>query len=476
MSAARVLYFREIGKERADEFYSKGYKRRYFFPHRAYYLPKCGPDGFKLARRMCAECELNGMWEIVIYADQQVINEFPQDLFFDNDLIWHQQQFGRVGQIASANLVVRENSLYSMVHISDLVQRISRRREFKTRIENRFKGWNQMLLNSILNFALENNLNPVYSAASELAIQNTDPARTVARELFERVYDMNVEQLFKASKTNGWWSIDVVENQHRIVRPVVKEEQISFEKMISLCHDIERGFGHTDVDATFAKFAHGTSEKNLKEMLAIEKEMGVQATYNVLGLFLPEVKQRIEEDGHCLAFHSYDHWVDKEEKFSDRLLQFLKLQRKGTSTRHNGLGQLDRCRQIDFQIKGYRPPQSKITPELTDGNLAFHNFEWLASSEYSLGMRVPELRNRIVKIPILFDDFEMYKSKMQYEDWEEKAIESIKQSEFVSFSLHDCYGHLWLPYYRGFLEKIMRLGELKTLNEVASNMILSNAI
>ena len=40
---------------------------------------------------------------------------------------------------------------------------------------------------------------------------------------------------------------------------------------------------------------------------------------------------------------------------------------------------------IDYRIKGYRPAQSRITAELTDANLAFHNFEWLASSRYSLG-------------------------------------------------------------------------------------------
>ena len=50
----------------------------------------------------------------------------------------------------------------------------------------------------------------------------------------------------------------------------------------------------------------------------------------------------------------------------------------------------------------------RITAELTDENLCFHNFEWLASSAYSFGFAEPRLQNRIVKIPIHFDDFPMY--------------------------------------------------------------------
>lgn len=146
MNAARLSQFREIARDRADEFFYRGYKRRLFFPHRIYYLPKCGPDGFKLANSMCGDCELDQLWETVIYATPPLIHGFPEEFFFDDDLIWHQQQFGKIGQIATANLVVDGDRCYSMVHISDLVQRISRRREYKTRIENRFKGWNHMLL------------------------------------------------------------------------------------------------------------------------------------------------------------------------------------------------------------------------------------------------------------------------------------------------------------------------------------------
>lgn len=72
----------------------------------------------------------------VRFSKRAVFDEFPEELFFDNDIVWHQQQLGKIGQVSTSNLTLDGNDLYSMVHVSDLVQRISRRREFKTRIEN----------------------------------------------------------------------------------------------------------------------------------------------------------------------------------------------------------------------------------------------------------------------------------------------------------------------------------------------------
>lgn len=487
--------FREISKERVEEFFQKGYKKRDFLPHRIYYLPKCGPDSFKLVHRMCGKSAANKHWEVVLYATSPLIDEIPEELFFDNDLIWHQQQFGKTGHIAFACLVIKEGNLYGLNYISDPVQRISRRREYKTRIENRFKGWPHMLLNSIMNFAIENNIKKIYSPTSELAIENTDPKRNVKRELFERVYDRAVNKYFLVKKEGKWWIIDVAKNTDNVIIPAKKQEMTEKGKTICLCHDIERGLGHIDVDPNFAELANKTSPNNLEAMLIIEKEMNVKATYNVLGCFFNEVRERIEKDGHCIGFHSYDHkiytlWLYSKiyYKIVDIVLKFwpyskifykvvdLILRNTINRTHTKYIGQLAKCRQVDYRVKGYRAPQSKITPELSDENLCYHNFEWLASSARSLGMRLPKMENRIVKIPILFDDFKMYNNKMKYEDWEQKAIDRIKQNDFVAFCLHDCYAHYWLPYYKEFLDKIKGLGELKTLNEVANEVILGSSI
>ena len=78
-------------------------------------------------------------------------------------------------------------------------------------------------------------------------------------------------------------------------------------------------------------------------------------------------------------------------------------------------------------------------------------------------------------MPILFDDFDMYKHGLSYDDWEQRAIETIRRNDFVAFSLHDCYAHFWLPRYESFLRKVSVLGTLKTLNEVANEAIFASA-
>ena len=254
-------YYREISTERFEEFFSKGYKERHFFPHRIYYAPKCGPDGLKLAQRMCEIRDPNKLWEVILFATSPVIDEFPEELFFDNDVVWHQQQFGKIGQISTSNLALDGNNLYSMVHISDLVQRISRRREYKTRIENRFKGWPYMLYNSIMNFAIEKNVERVYSPTSDFALKHTDPKRSVQEELFERVYDRTLNKQYRTTREGKWWVIHVAENRDKIVIPKKKREKNRKERTICLCHDIERGLGHTNVDPDFAEFAGKTSPK-----------------------------------------------------------------------------------------------------------------------------------------------------------------------------------------------------------------------
>ena len=449
-----------ITPDRCDEFVRKGYRQRWFFPHTVRYLPKCGPDGFKIARWMCGEVSPDQLWELVLHAAPSIAGQFPSGLFFDDDIVWHQQQFGRSGQIATANLVVRGAELYTMVHISDLVQRISRRRSLKTRVENRFKGWNHMLLNGILNFAAGMRMERIYVANSDWALRHTDPDRNVGPEMFRRVYDRNVDELFEVKSSPPWWSIDVSRNANRLVVPEPGEEDIADEKKICVCHDVEKGIGHIDSDPDFASRADAIALDNLDRMISIERQLGVRATYSVVGKLVPELRGRIEEDGHCLAFHSYDHRIGSSNG----------------AVPTDGVDQLGRCRRVDYRLKGYRTPQSQITAELTDENLCFHNFEWLASSTLSLGFDEPRLQNRIAKIPIHFDDFSMYRDGQAYDAWETEAIATIENNQFVAFGLHDCYGEFWLPRYAEFLEKIRRLGRLMTMNQVADEVFLRNAL
>ncbi len=449
-SDKRISFYRELPSDRIEEFYSKGFKKRHFFPHKIFYLPKPGPDGYKIASKIFGKVNPADMIEVVIYAVNPVLDEFPEGLFFDDDLVWHQQQYGMKGHIALASNWICDGNLFSLIHFSDIYQRISRRREYKTRIENRFKGWPVMLLNSILNFALEKQLENVFTPTSELALEHTDKKKNIKKDLFERIYDLSVNRYYKAEKTGGWWKININDNREKIVIPEKKQEALKKEKTICLAHDFERGFGHIGVDSELVEAANKNYKLYLTEMLYIEKDFNLPVTYNIVGCMLNEVMEQISSDGHCIAFHSFDHNLNNP--------------------------QLYKCKEVDYRIKGYRTPQSKITSELTIDNLLFNNFEWLASSVYSLKITQPKLEKGIVNIPIMFDDYSMYKDKVSYQDWENKAIQVIKENDFVAFCLHDCYAQYWLPHYKNFLNKIRSMGKFKTLNQVSEEEILSGSL
>src|SRR5205823_1361634 len=238
--------------------------------------------------------------------------------------------------------------------------------------------------------------------------------------------------------------IDVTDIADRLLVAEEYTEPIPEEKTICLCHDIERGLGHVGLDPDFVRLADRTSPASLEGMLAAERAASVRATYNVVGVLLNEVRARIEADRHCIAFHSYDHRIDDAGEGRP--------------------SQLQRCRSVDYRIKGYRAPRSRITAELTDANLCMHNFEWLASSAKSLGILQPEMQNRLVRVPILFDDFPLFQRRMSYAEWEQTALERIENNHFVAFGLHDCYAPHWLPHYPDFLRRRRGLGALRTIN------------
>jgi hypothetical protein len=472
--AAAVSRFRHFSEDRRQEFVARGLPARHFFAHRSYYLPKCGPDAVYLAQKMCGCRELDGHVEVLIFADPSELEQLPGEIFFDDDLIWHRQQFGKTGHVAFAYLFIDGENLYGLNYVSDLVQRISRRREYATRVEKRFQGWRHMLLNSILNFAVERGLRTIYSPTSELVMANTDKSRSVKSALFDRVYDRTVTERFAAAKADGWWVIDVKRNRDRLVRPQRCEEVMPRGRTVCICHDIERGSGHAGVDNERMKIADRIGPEALSAMIRFEKATGIKATYNVLGCFFNEVREEIESNGHCLAFHSYDHAIRKYWRYSRHYWRFRQLFTPSTENARYS-DQLYRCRLVDRRVRGFRPPQSRITPEWDDVNLVYRNFEWCATSSRKLA-DVPVMQNHLAKIPILLDDFPLYKSGMQFHDWEKRIVNEIGGRDFVAFGLHDCYADLWLPHYLAFLEKISRLGTLKTLDTVADETILGSAM
>jgi len=398
---------------------------------------------------MLGEHEPGRHWQVLFYADRELVERFPRELFFDSDVLWHQQHFGRPGQVASASLVVEPGLIHTMVHQSDLVQRIGRVREHKTQVENRFRGWPWMLANGVLALALERGIGTVRMPTSELAMRHTDPSRSVEPYMFERVYDRPPAELPGAARRGDWWEIDVRAAAAAVVEPVARSEPLAEERTVCVTHDLERGLGHRAEDPGLAREADAMGGERLAAMLALEAGAGARVTYNVVGQILPEVREPIESGGHALAFHSFDHSLDGD--------------------------QLRRCREVDYRLKGYRLPRSQRTPETTDEQLALHNFEWLASSASSLGVDSPQMLNRLVRLPVALDDFALYTGELTYERWEAGLLDRVEQAPFTAFGLHDCYAHLWLTRYAELLEKLRSRAQLRTLDEVSAEIVMSAA-
>ncbi len=281
-------------------------------------------------------------------------------------------------------------------------------------------------------------------------MQHTDRKREVKPDLFERIYDRAVTNHFQARSLPRWWSVHPRRNRRRVLSPEIRRERRLLPRTICICHDIERGLGHRDTDPDFALQAERDSPGALTAMLAIERSARLSTTYCVVGSFMSEVRGAVEADGHCLAFHSFDHDLGRE--------------------------QLGRCREVDYRVKGYRAPRSQFTEELTDERLCWHNFEWFASSQSALGFNRPRLHHRLVKIPIYLDDSELHRGKFSFDQWAARVLDLASRHDFLAIGLHDCYAAHWLPGYPHLLEELGRRAEFRTMDEVAADLYLAGGI
>jgi hypothetical protein len=306
-----------------------------------------------------------------------------------------------------------------------------------------------MLLNAVFGYAVERKLRRIHLPTADTALKNTDAKREPKMALFKRIYDDDVQRRFRARRRDGFWVVDVRDNLDRWVGARREEQPFDSTTTICICHDTEMELGHLTADPAFARIAADVSARNLEGILEAEARRSVRGTYAVVGRLMPEIRERIEQDGHEIAFHSWDHDLNRK--------------------------QLRLCRQFDYRIPGYRTPNSRITPELNDRELARRNFEWLASSCGSIHAQAPQVRAGLARIPVHFDDFSMYKHGVSWARWESDALGEIARRAVTTFGLHDCYAHFWLDHYDGFLAKLADIGRLCTIGEVADETFLRAA-
>ncbi|MBV9082460.1 MAG: hypothetical protein JOZ62_07295, partial [Acidobacteriaceae bacterium] len=362
--------------DRAD-FSRLGFPRREIFSHRVIAIPKQYPDSCVLLERRgvtSSEIASGKFYQLNLYA--QELGNLPEELFTNPEVNWHGQQLGQKGLIGAASLFVRNSAVIVIILQSDVCHQLFRhadlRRSCKSQVQDRFGRWYALLVNAVLEFCLLHHARVAYFPTAKEVMAGT--RKQMSGDLFTRIYDYAGTR-YVCSKvlrnTAEYWEVPVSPNADSIVRLRDAGNASPREdttKRIAIFHDIEE-----DVDTPVSKLE---CKENLAAMLEIEKRLGVTGTYDVLGTLLNSKREEISlsNPAHSIAFHSYDHDV--------------------AST-----NQLERCRTVDLQIKGYRPPRSVVTEELSDSNLAYLNFEWLASSVRSLGFSNCRLENGIVKIP-----------------------------------------------------------------------------
>lgn len=439
----------------ADAFAVLGLRRRECFAHDVLCIQKPYADTYlQLERRgVSPQDALSGRCsQLNLYALD--LDGLPDALFTDRAINWHQQQLGRTGLVAVAGLFERDGALFVTLLQSDLCQQLAKhaalKASCKSRVDNRFGRWAALLFNAVLDHARDAGVTTVYSpTAAQIRVgmrSAVDPA------LFERIYD-SITARYACRKVHigaaEYWEVVAADNAARIV-PLVPVKPAAAgarngngapRPTIALFHDIEENVD-TDVPAAACRAA-------LERMLELQAQRGLRATYSVLGALFPAKVSLIAGRGHSLAFHSHDHSLE-------------------------ALDQLPRVRRVDLQVRGYRPPRSQLTAELTDHALSYWNFDWLLCSPNGLGFRDVRLVNGLVKIPAHLDDFRMHTGDLDRDEWLRRMRTLLATEPFVGIGLHDCYAATWLDWYGDLLDELAATGELRTCDDIADATFLAS--
>lgn len=433
-----------------DAFVAKGFPRRAYFAHDVAWLTKHYPDTFvQLERRSVPEgvAARGQAYQLNLYARD--LAGFPNDLFSDPTINWHQQQLGRKGLVAAAGLYQNDGTLFVTLLQSDLCQQIFRhpalRRACKTRLENKFGAWGAILWNAVLDFALARGARALFSPTAAQILASIK--KPVQPALFHRVYDSPSDRYGCSIIHVGgaeYWAVPLSSVRDRVV-PLMSVSSLAPTSAgpptICLFHDIE-----ADVDTAVSR---RECRDNLARMLAVEARRGVRVTYTVLGTLFNDLRPMIVAHGHDLAFHTYDHVADR-------------------------LDQLPRVRELDLQVRGYRPARSVLTAELAEYRLSYFNFEWLLCSALTLGFAEPRIERGVAKLPVHLDDYLLHSGELDYPAWRARLRRLVVKRQYVAIGLHDCYARHWLDHYDDLLAELSEAGTLKTCDEIADDMFLAS--
>jgi hypothetical protein len=439
---------------RFGSFAARRMARRESFDHDVIVISKPYPDSQLLLERRGMqrhELERGRFCQLNLYTTQHY--NLPEELFLHPEINRYRQQLGRKGLIAAAGLWLNGSVATIVTLQSDLCQHLYRhpdlKKSCKSQVETHFKYWYAILFNAILDFCADSSISVLNSPTAHQVVAHT--AKEIRPDLFFRIYDYPRDHYHcskVAVRRAEYWEIPISANIDRLMRLAVRNietAQTDAQPKICIFHDIEE---NVDTDVSPSECAD-----NLARILEIEKSFGINTTYNILGLlFSTKYPEIISSNGaHSIGFHSFNHNIADVE-------------------------QLARCRHVDLRVRGYRPPRSLMTAELTDYDLTFFNFEWLANGVRSPTQIGCELQNGLVKIPIHRDDYLLFTGAVGYEQWERGVLDAAQGKALFGIGLHDCYGGKWLRFYAALLDKLAATGTFAGADEICDQMFLMHPV
>lgn len=483
-----IRRYHEITEERKPEFVARGYKGRHFFPHRCYVLPRALPEQVRVGARAWGIGDHDALFSLLLYADQQWAGRFPQDLFFDRQVMIHREHHGLTGLTATAHLYIDGDRLCTDEHQSDLVQRIHLRREHKSQVEKRFGTWHHMLLNSILNFAVMKGLREIHLPNAR-RVMNSYIGKAVNPELFVRLYDNNINRHFDAKQQGDTWVIDVQQHRDKLVPLEPRDEPVDEPRpAVCIVHDL--------AEQTPA------AAKVLERVLAIEQVGHVQATYNLPVSMMKAHQQRLEAAGHAVGFMGHtagpyrcrqtpaheesapmatltrgvrtaDYFLRKALRIKPGRVPTTTVMRSALINRLRRcvgipavLYPLSDCRRADYYLKGYRQTTHDRDAGLSDEQLRHHHFEWLLTEGSGEDTGFADKRG-LLKFPVI---------PMPGDEPTHAIEQALERGSVVALSLPISGQPGWLEAYAQRLEQMQGMAEIRTIQSVVDRYHLSRAI
>lgn len=451
-----------ITEDRKPEFAERGYKGRYFFPHRVYFHTKPQPEQTLWARRQWGLDQHAQLFGLSLFAEQPAVDAFPQQVYLDKQVMIHRGHLGRPGLVASACLYIDGDRLYTDEHLADLVTRSKHTGEHGNRIRRRFGGWHHMLLNSILYFADTRSLKEVH-LPTPARIYSHYIQRDIDLEVIDRLYDRDINLHYKAEQVGDRWVIGVQANRDKLV-PMRRESEPTTqpERGACLLHDVTPA-----------------SERHLEAVLEAEAALGIRSAYCVPANNIEALREPIERHGHELAFLSLDGRPYRQIAYDPRSGAAPEPTR---SNKLRGLVKMkptldvpDLCRDLDFYLTGYRITDNDVAAGLTHEPLRMMHFDWVLDPRLDPASP-PQCELGLVAFPITAASDSTHTATPGNTDWPQAMTQQVGNNPWASFALPLAHSDTWLPRLRELADKLRDIAELSTPQDYVDHYHLDRSV